>query len=304
VSFAFEEESFLIPTQADVDLLLATAFQPPSVNALLDALSLTAGAFSSTTAFLETVFQPSSVDDIIDALPEITGGFFSRTAGESSPIASVQSTETVESLSESSGTTFVAGALVIFIAGIFVVTRKGDRINQSQSHTFASNHEPIYLSDQDDYGPESNAMLGRIANQPMPGQGYMGFDEAFEVDFVPSDEDERKGASYKPLFKRPFLLTPFGRSSDRIDHTQSHNFALDQEPKHLSDRDDYGPESNAILGRIASQPSPGQGYMGFDEAIEIDFVPSDDDERGGASHNALFKRPFLLTPLGGEKFGG
>jgi hypothetical protein len=50
VSFVFEEGSFLIPTPDEVNLLLSTAFQPPSVNALVAELSLSAGAFASTTA--------------------------------------------------------------------------------------------------------------------------------------------------------------------------------------------------------------------------------------------------------------
>jgi hypothetical protein len=181
VSLTFTEGSFLIPTTEDIDILLETAFQPPSVNALLDALSLSAGAFASTTA----------VD-------------YSATVG-------VQAFMAVQSLPESSGTSFVAaGAFAIFISGIFIVTRRGDRTDQTQSETFAVGRQPEFSLDPEGYGPESHEILGRLVNQPMPGQGYMGFDEAIEIDFVPSDEHESLGASRNPLFKRPFLLTPFG----------------------------------------------------------------------------------------------
>jgi hypothetical protein len=172
VSLAFTESSFLIPSQEDVDLLLSTAFQPPTVNALLVELAMSAGAFATTTAV------------------------------DYSTAVSVQSFMTLQSMpGESSGTTFVAGAFVIFI-GIFIVKRRGgDSTDQTQSES---------LLDPEDYEPESYAILGRIVNQKMPGQGYMGFDEAIEIDFVPSDEHEPLGASRNALFKRPFLLTPFG----------------------------------------------------------------------------------------------
>jgi hypothetical protein len=181
VSLTFTEDSFLIPSQEDVDLLLSTAFQPPTVNALLTELSLSAGAFATTTAV------------------------------DYSTTVSTQSFTTVQSIRrESSGTTFVAGAFVIFISGIFIVKRRGHSMDQTQSETFSWGREPESLLDPEDYEPESHAILGRLVNQPMPGHGYMGFDEAIEIDFVPSDEHETLGASRNALFKRPFLLTPFG----------------------------------------------------------------------------------------------
>jgi hypothetical protein len=176
VSLTFTEGSFLIPSQEDVDVLLITAFQPPTVNALLVELSMSAGAFATTTA--------------VDY----------STAVDAQSFMTVQSTP-----GESSGTTFVAGAFVIFILGTFIGKRRGgDSTHQTQSDTSES------LLDPEDYDTESHAILGRIVNQPMPGQGYMGFDEAIEIDFVPSDEHEPLGASRNALFKRPFLFTPFG----------------------------------------------------------------------------------------------
>jgi hypothetical protein len=182
VSLTFTENSFLIPSQEDVDILLETAFQPPTVNALLVELSLSAGAFATTTAV------------------------------DYSTTVSTQSFMTVQSMpGESSGTTFVAGAFVIFISGIFIVKRRrGDSTDQTQSETISLGRQRGSLSHPEYYESESHVILGRIVNQPMPGQGYMGFDEAIEIDFVPSDEHEPSGASRNALFKRPFLLTPFG----------------------------------------------------------------------------------------------
>jgi hypothetical protein len=182
VSLSFSLDSFLIPTQSDIEILLSTAFSEPSIGFLLAILAEGGGAFATTTAI--------SYDVAID----------------------VQTVAIMTSTPRSSGSPFVAWGMFIVIAGAVAVRsrRRHKEKYQTQQHSLPSeeDEDPITPLEGEYRRSGTRDILGRTINRPT--RGYMGFDEAIEIDFFTADNDEEicYQESRSPLFKQPFLLHP------------------------------------------------------------------------------------------------
>lgn len=184
VVVGFTDDSSLIPSQADIDVLISTAFQPPTVNVLLAILAQGGGSFATTT----------DVDYSIQESVQPARVFVKASSG-------------------SSGSPFVAGALLVFIVAGAVVTKT--RQGNGELLDTEVPEEELGFPEEEQYYGAVNSFIGRRAsNLSSTAKGFMGFDEAIEIDFMPAikmdDDDGPCSSTSSPLFRRPFLRTNFG----------------------------------------------------------------------------------------------
>jgi hypothetical protein len=166
-SAEFAESSNSVPTQADMDSFIATAFELPGVQIFIDLLATLPAdnPFSTTTSVM---FSSAS-----------------RSYGQTS-----ESALPPEAI-------FVIG--VLFFLSIGLVGFFSTRRERSRRHGRSKQ-----LSDEGTNTEEHSAFTSSVGTPSMPGYGKFG-DEQIEIQFGHMREDsEEERSLYDPLFQAPF----------------------------------------------------------------------------------------------------